>query len=66
MTTFDPVRHAAALESYSYAEIERVCIQAIKAMIVDRRKQVQERDFNRAMEDEARRRAGQSRLSPLS
>jgi ATP-dependent 26S proteasome regulatory subunit len=63
---FDPLRHAAALEGYSYAEIERVCTQAVKSMIIDRRKQVQERDFNRAVDDEARRRAGQSRLSPPS
>lgn len=63
---FDPMQHAAALEGYSYAEIERVCTQAVKSMIIDRRKQVQERDFNRALEDEARRRAGQSRLAPTS
>lgn len=65
-TAFDPMLRAEALEGYAYAEIERVCIQAIKAMIVDRRRQVQERDFNRALEDEARRRAGQSRLAPLA
>jgi hypothetical protein len=50
---FDPMKHAAALEGYSYAEIERVCTQAVKSTIIDRRKQVQERDFNRALEDEA-------------
>jgi hypothetical protein len=58
--------HAPTLEGYSYAEIERVCTQAVKAMIIDRRKQVQACDFNRALEDEARRRAGQSRLAPPS
>jgi SpoVK/Ycf46/Vps4 family AAA+-type ATPase len=63
---FDPMQHAAALEGYSYAEIERVCIQAIKSMVIDRRKQVQAGDFNRALEDEARRRAGQSRFALLS
>jgi len=63
---FDPLDHAAALEGYSYAEIERACTQAVKAMIIDRRKLVQARDFNRALEDEARRRAGQSRLAPPS
>jgi len=65
-TAFDPLQQTAALEGYSYAEIERVCIQAVKTMIIDRRKQVQARDFNRALEDEARRRAGQSRLAPSS
>lgn len=62
-TAFDPLQHAAALEGYSYAEIERVCTQAVKAMIIDRRKQVQARDFNRALEDEARRRAQDSLAS---
>src|SRR3546814_10236073 len=62
---FDPARHSAALEGHSFAEIERVCTQAIKAMIIERRKQVQERDFNRALQDEARRRAGQARLAPM-
>jgi SpoVK/Ycf46/Vps4 family AAA+-type ATPase len=65
IVAFDLMRHVGAREGYSYAEIERVCVQAIKSMIVDRRKQVQERDFNRALGDEARRRAGQSRLAPL-
>ncbi len=65
-TAFDPVQHTGALEGYSYAEIERVCLQAIKSMIIDRRKQVQARDFNRALEDEARRRAGNARLAPMN
>jgi SpoVK/Ycf46/Vps4 family AAA+-type ATPase len=65
-TAFDPAKHSAALEGYSYAEIERICLQTIKAMIVDRRKQVQERDFKRALGDEARRRAGSTRLKPAT
>lgn len=36
-TAFDPLQHTAALEGYSYAEIERICTQAVKTMIVDRR-----------------------------
>ncbi|MGO8655794.1 ATP-binding protein, partial [Rhizobium ruizarguesonis] len=56
-TTFDPTAFISSLEGYSYAEIERVCIQAIKSMIVERRKQVHERDFNRAVKDETRRRS---------
>jgi SpoVK/Ycf46/Vps4 family AAA+-type ATPase len=62
-TAFDPTSRSSALEGYSYAEIERVCLQAIKSMIVDRRKLVQERDFNRALADEARRRARNVRLN---
>lgn len=51
------------MESYSYAEIGRICLQAIKAMVIERRKQIQERDFNRALTDEVRRRSGNARLS---
>jgi SpoVK/Ycf46/Vps4 family AAA+-type ATPase len=64
VTDFDPTRHSAALHGYSYAEIERVCLQAIKSMIIDRRKHVEERDFNRALKDETRRRAANARLNP--
>jgi len=52
---FDPAARSGQLEGYSYAEIERICVQAIKAMVIDHRKQVEERDFNRALVDEARR-----------
>jgi SpoVK/Ycf46/Vps4 family AAA+-type ATPase len=62
--SFDPTSYTASLEGYSYAEIERVCVQAIKSMIIDRRKQVQAQDFVQALEDEARRRAGNTRLAP--
>ncbi len=63
---FDPTSRSSELEGYSYAEIERICIQAIKSMIIERRKQVQEDDFNCAIEDEARRRAGNARFKPAS
>ncbi len=63
-TAFDPVSRSTALVGYSYAEIERVCFQAIKMMIIDRHRQVQERDFSRALKDEARRRAGNARVKP--
>ena len=61
-----PPSTRAGLEGYSYAEIERVCVQAIKSMIIDRRKQVQAHDFNHALKDEARRRAGNARLEPAT
>ena len=55
---FDPFSHAHALEGYSYAEIERICVQTLKAAVIDRRKQIRERDFIRAISDEKRRRSG--------
>lgn len=60
-TSFDPTERADELKGFSFAEVERVCIQAIKALIIDRRKQVQAKDFNRALEDEKRRRSADRR-----
>jgi SpoVK/Ycf46/Vps4 family AAA+-type ATPase len=60
-TSFNPVERAEELIGFSFAEIERVCTQVIKAMIIDRRKQVQEKDFTRALDDEKRRRTASRR-----
>lgn len=64
-TSFDPVGRADELMGFSFAEIERVAIQAIKTMIIDRRKQVQAKDFNRALADEKRRRNATRRAEPM-
>jgi len=64
--SFDPATRIAAMEGYSYAELDRICTQAIKAMIIERHAQVQVRDFECAIEDEARRRAGNVRLKPTA
>lgn len=60
---FNPQTLTDRLQGYSYAEIERVCIQAIKSAVIDRRKEVRERDFAAALVDEARRRSGSARLN---
>ena len=62
LTSFEPGLFAERLGSYSYAEIERICIQAIKSAVIDRRKQVREQDFAAALKDELRRRSGSARL----
>lgn len=59
---FDPQTHLSALEGYTYAELERLCLQAIKAAIIDRRKLLQEDDFLGAVSDERRRRRRTSRI----
>jgi SpoVK/Ycf46/Vps4 family AAA+-type ATPase len=61
-TAFDPITYAADLVGYSYAEIERICLQAIKTAIIERRKDVTEQDFRHAIADEVRRRSGAARL----
>ena len=59
---FDPLAQAGKLEGYSYAEIERVCVQTIKSAVIHRRKTVREQDLRRALADEVRRRSGRARL----
>jgi SpoVK/Ycf46/Vps4 family AAA+-type ATPase len=54
-TEFSVEEKAEALQGYSFAEIERICLQAIKRSILDRRKTVRERDFIIAVREEARR-----------
>lgn len=61
---FDPMSHVAELDGYSYAEIDRISIQSIKAGIIDKRKEVRESDFRRAISDERRRKHGSARLTP--
>jgi len=55
---FDPGRHAAKLAGYSYAEIERVCVQAMRAAIIERHRDISEDDFVQALTNEVRRRSG--------
>ncbi|QQS10770.1 MAG: ATP-binding protein [Rhodospirillales bacterium] len=62
---FDVLQHATKMVGYSFAEIERICTQAIKAAVIDRRKDIFEQDFVRAIADEARRRTASARLNNL-
>jgi SpoVK/Ycf46/Vps4 family AAA+-type ATPase len=61
--SFDPPSVAESLEGFSYAEIERACVQAMKAAIIARRKQTTLEDFRAAVADEKRRRSGGERLA---
>jgi SpoVK/Ycf46/Vps4 family AAA+-type ATPase len=61
--SFDPLDHIDALEGYSFAELERICVSALKSSIIDRRIEVRERDFKRAIVDEERRRHRACRLT---
>jgi AAA+ superfamily predicted ATPase len=60
---FDVTARATSLAGYSFAEIERVCLQSIKSAIIEGRKQVTKADFDQALADEVRRRTGTARLS---
>jgi SpoVK/Ycf46/Vps4 family AAA+-type ATPase len=59
---FDPIGHAAELDGYSYADIDRISVQAIKSAIIEKRKEVRESDFRGALADERRRKHGSARL----
>lgn len=59
---FDLSKYISRLEGYSFAEIERVCVQTIKAPLIARRKRITESDFKAAIADESRRRAGRAKL----
>lgn len=52
---FDPMLYASSLEGMSYAEIERICQNAIKRSILDHKKAVSTQAFERAVADERRR-----------
>lgn len=61
-TNFDPTKFLSKLTGYSYAEIERICVQAIKSSIISRRKLVRENDFEKAISDATRRQNNHRRL----
>jgi len=63
---FDVVGQAKQLDGYSYAEIDRISVQAIKSAVIDKRKEVRERDFRGAVADERRRKRDNSRLTQPS
>lgn len=50
--------HLKALQGYSYADIQRVCTQAMRTAIVDRREAVSSSDFTAAIGNEVRRHHG--------
>jgi SpoVK/Ycf46/Vps4 family AAA+-type ATPase len=60
--SFDPTTLVDTMADYSLAEIERACVQAIKAPIIARREKVDETDLRAAIKDMNRRRKGMARL----
>ncbi|MDP3736389.1 MAG: ATP-binding protein [Hyphomonadaceae bacterium] len=59
---FDPTELVGEMKGYSYAEIERVCVHAIKSSIIDRRQEVSVNDFSQALAEAARRHARSGRM----
>ncbi len=65
-TEFDPAIKANALQGFSHAEIERVCLNAIRRSILLKRSSVDEIRFQQALVLEARRRSIADRLEGSS
>jgi SpoVK/Ycf46/Vps4 family AAA+-type ATPase len=57
-TSFDATLFTPELVGYSYAELERICFQAMKAAVMQSKREVSREEFATAMSDEARRRVG--------
>ncbi|MDQ2818826.1 MAG: ATP-binding protein [Pseudomonadota bacterium] len=57
---FALLHHAPSFEGFSYAEIERVCIMAMKWSVINEHSLVLEADFKLALSDELRRRSQSS------
>ena len=55
-TTFDLEKKVDSLQGFSHAEIERVCLNAVRRSILHKRQRVDEKYFDQALRFEARRR----------
>ena len=53
--SFDPLVYSEQLQGYSYADLERVCVQAVKLSILGGNKAVSDRNFRDALRDARRR-----------
>lgn len=59
---FDPVAFAAELQGYSYADLEKLCLQALKTSILDGNKGVSEAHFRNALRQAKRRRRRETQI----
>jgi SpoVK/Ycf46/Vps4 family AAA+-type ATPase len=64
-TEFDIAAQAELLRGKSYADIERICYQAIRRAIMDNRSRISEKDFTYALEGEARRDSIRAKVEKL-
>ena len=60
---FDPATSIVKLAGMSYADIERICVDAIKKAVLKKRKSVSETEFATALRQETRRKGMMSRRS---
>jgi SpoVK/Ycf46/Vps4 family AAA+-type ATPase len=60
--SFDPAASAAELQGYSYADLEKLCVQTLKISILDGNRCVTEAHFRNALRQAKRRRRRESQL----
>lgn len=60
---FDIESRAAELKGFSFADVERVVLDAAKSAVLSRRKRVSEEDFNAALKAQFRRMSARRKLS---
>jgi SpoVK/Ycf46/Vps4 family AAA+-type ATPase len=61
--SFDIEARAEDLTGYSYAEIEAIILSSIKMAIINRRKRINEVDFNKALKNQIRRSKLQKKMN---
>ena len=61
-TSFEPDDYVDQLQGYSYADLERVCVQSMKLSVLGGNKAVSDKDFQAAMQDAKRRFARKQKL----
>jgi SpoVK/Ycf46/Vps4 family AAA+-type ATPase len=59
---FDPSAFAAELQGYSYADLEKLCVQTLKTSILDGSKTVNEAHFRGALRQAKRRRRREAQI----
>ena len=59
---FDPTSYSDQLRGYSYADLERVCVQALKLSVLGGNRAGSDADFRQAMRDAERRRTRKQKL----
>lgn len=60
--SFEPIAYADRLNGYSYADLERLCVHAIRLSVLEGNKVVSDQNFLEAMRDSRRRRTRRQKL----
>ena len=65
-TSFDPAGYADRLQGYCYADLERVCVQAMKLSVLGGNKAISDKESREAVRDARRRLTRKQKLEALA